>query len=53
VAHAALFLAFAAGDLEGFVAKRNAAVPIGHLGEGWELIPLARNPSRSLAFRLG
>jgi NAD(P)-dependent dehydrogenase (short-subunit alcohol dehydrogenase family) len=28
---------FAAGDLEGFVAKRNAAVPIGHMGEGWDV----------------
>jgi NAD(P)-dependent dehydrogenase (short-subunit alcohol dehydrogenase family) len=28
---------FAGGDLEGFVAKRNAAVPIGHMGEGWDV----------------
>ena len=27
----------AGGDLEGFVAKRNAAVPIGHMGEGWDV----------------
>jgi NAD(P)-dependent dehydrogenase (short-subunit alcohol dehydrogenase family) len=28
---------FAGGDLEGFVAKRNAAVPIGQMGEGWDV----------------
>jgi NAD(P)-dependent dehydrogenase (short-subunit alcohol dehydrogenase family) len=28
---------FAGGDLDGFVAKRNAAVPIGHMGEGWDV----------------
>jgi NAD(P)-dependent dehydrogenase (short-subunit alcohol dehydrogenase family) len=28
---------FAGGDLEGFVAKRNAAVPIGKMGEGWDV----------------
>jgi len=28
---------FAGGDLEGFVAKRNAAVPLGQMGEGWDV----------------
>jgi NAD(P)-dependent dehydrogenase (short-subunit alcohol dehydrogenase family) len=28
---------FAAGDLDGFVAKRNAQVPMGFMGEGWDV----------------
>ncbi len=28
---------FAGGDLDGFVAKRNGQVPMGHMGEGWDV----------------
>ena len=28
---------FAGGDLGGFVAKRDAAFPIGHMGTGWDV----------------
>lgn len=28
---------FAGGDLEGFIARRNGQVPIGHMGEGWDV----------------
>ncbi|MFN3460729.1 MAG: SDR family oxidoreductase, partial [Oceanibaculum sp.] len=28
---------YAGGDFEGFVAKRNAQVPMGHMGEAWDI----------------
>lgn len=28
---------YAGGDYEGFVAKRNAQVPIGHMGDAWDV----------------